>query len=551
MRGTMDPEPISSVSNDGAPEEADIRAELKRIQGADLFLRAARMSALLGFLVEETLSGRAAQLKAFTVAQGVFGRDETFDPQNDTIVRVEASRLRRQLKSYYDGVGKNDPVIIGIPRGTYRPSFKRKDDDPVAAPEASRPAPVVSLRPEEKPFIAIMPLGLVPENDLSSSLAAGYIDAVVAALARLPGLSVMASRSAAAAMRNRIPLEELRDRHGVTHMIDGTFATQRKKIRITVQLVDTATESVMWSEWFDGDSDKLFELEASLANRIGTVLSATVDADVTKRIYLRHTSNGEALDLFRRALIAVNPPFERARVQSAHGIYEYITELDPEFAGGFAGLSQCCCYMHLFEHSESTARELDEAVAYADKAIALDDTFGMGYTMLGFAKALGGDLEGGLSHARYAVELEPGDPLGHQLMAAILIFSGHSEFAIEPLREAVRLDPIEPREPFLSLLGIAHFNLGRYAEALEPFESLVYDVGVRSPNMESYRAATYIALNRIDDARAVIETLNEVVPAIPYDRWIGRWTRGGDLSSRTLDQLRELGLSMTGADAAG
>jgi hypothetical protein len=77
--------------------------------------------AFLAYVVEESLAGRADRIKAYSIATTVFGRDASFDPQSDPIVRVEAGHLRRALERYYLGAGREDPVEITIPRGVTVP----------------------------------------------------------------------------------------------------------------------------------------------------------------------------------------------------------------------------------------------------------------------------------------------------------------------------------------------------------------------------------------------------------------------------------------------
>ena len=90
--------------------------------------RSDRLKSFLRFVVEETLAGRADRLKAYTIALEVLGRDESFDPQNDPVVRMEAGKLRRRLERYYLGAGRDDPVRIEIPKGGYAPTFSLQPD---------------------------------------------------------------------------------------------------------------------------------------------------------------------------------------------------------------------------------------------------------------------------------------------------------------------------------------------------------------------------------------------------------------------------------------
>jgi adenylate cyclase len=106
-----------------APDAVAIRDAMDRILACDDFARTTRLKELLRFIVDEEQAGRGGRLKAFVIAQQVFGRDETFDAQNDTIVRVEMGRLRRRLEHYYLTAGADDPLRVEIPRGSYAPVY--------------------------------------------------------------------------------------------------------------------------------------------------------------------------------------------------------------------------------------------------------------------------------------------------------------------------------------------------------------------------------------------------------------------------------------------
>ena len=97
----------------------EIRAELERILASRCFEQAARSSSFLRFVVEQTLAGQGERLKGYTIAVEVFGRPPDFDAQTDPLVRVEAGRLRRRLIEYYADEGRDDPVRLELPRGSY------------------------------------------------------------------------------------------------------------------------------------------------------------------------------------------------------------------------------------------------------------------------------------------------------------------------------------------------------------------------------------------------------------------------------------------------
>jgi hypothetical protein len=117
MHGTKDHFPVH-------PGEADIRAALGRIVAGSSLKKSPQLANFLTFVVDETLAGRANRIKAYNIAADALGRDDSFDPQSDPIVRVEAGRLRRALQHYYANGGSDDPIVIDLPRGCYVPAFR-------------------------------------------------------------------------------------------------------------------------------------------------------------------------------------------------------------------------------------------------------------------------------------------------------------------------------------------------------------------------------------------------------------------------------------------
>jgi hypothetical protein len=101
-----------------------VREELDRILKSSPFVQSRRRQRLLEYIVKETLAGRGDRLKGYTIAREVFDRPEEFDPNIDSIVRMEAARLRDRLREYYDSEGRNNQIRIELPKGTYAPQIE-------------------------------------------------------------------------------------------------------------------------------------------------------------------------------------------------------------------------------------------------------------------------------------------------------------------------------------------------------------------------------------------------------------------------------------------
>ena len=115
---------LPSGPSSRSPSVPEIRNAVERILSQPEFQNSKRLRAFLRFVTDTTLEGRGETLKAVAIAIAVFGRDETFDAHANPLVRVEATRLRKALRSYYEQRGENDVVEISLPVGSYVPIFK-------------------------------------------------------------------------------------------------------------------------------------------------------------------------------------------------------------------------------------------------------------------------------------------------------------------------------------------------------------------------------------------------------------------------------------------
>jgi tetratricopeptide (TPR) repeat protein len=101
----------------------EIRSQLEKISAGSELENSPRLVELLNYICEESLAERADRIKGFTIGQAIYAADVNFDPESNSIVRVEMGRLRRRLAEYYLNSGRIDPIVIDIPKGSYVPKF--------------------------------------------------------------------------------------------------------------------------------------------------------------------------------------------------------------------------------------------------------------------------------------------------------------------------------------------------------------------------------------------------------------------------------------------
>jgi eukaryotic-like serine/threonine-protein kinase len=136
-----------------------VRAQLERIMASAPFADAERARRFLRFVVQRALEGRDGEIKEFVIGVEALGRNTSFNPKSDPIVRVEAGRLRERLRSYYEGEGEADSVSISLPKGRYVPEFSERRLS--AAPKRTAVLRLSILPPENASFesFAVSPDG--------------------------------------------------------------------------------------------------------------------------------------------------------------------------------------------------------------------------------------------------------------------------------------------------------------------------------------------------------------------------------------------------------
>ena len=274
--------------------EADARAEVERVLASKGFASAGRLSRLLRYVVDKTLTGESDQLKEFAVGIEVFDRDDNYDPRLDSIVRVEAGRLRSRLDEYYNGDGANAPMRITLPRGGYVAQFEPRPVPAVTTPVAVQPstrtgwakwpltfgliaavtAMVVWLvgstpTPAETgaPGVAVLAF-----NGDDQQLAARMTEHVTAELARLGTVSVASYTSAVQFAGRRTPIRDIAAALNVDFVVEASIESDTAGLLVVVRLVDTATDRKVWVSDYRGAAADVRGISQKIAYDVGSEL---------------------------------------------------------------------------------------------------------------------------------------------------------------------------------------------------------------------------------------------------------------------------------------
>ncbi len=289
------------------PTAEEIRRQLDRLLASGGFAQADRLSRFLRYVVERTLSGESDQLKEYVIGVDVFDRGQEYDPRVDSIVRVEAGRLRGKIEAYYGGDGRHDAVIIRLPRGRYVPEFERRPDEapapvspgsPSAAPAARWPGwrlavagallvagllgvgravfwtPGAPASPALR--IAVLPFATYSTDPADRLLAAQVTDGVAAGIARIGALAVVSRTSTLGAATAGRSLTDVARALDADIVLEASLLKDGDAVRVEARLVDAARDRKFWVGEFTGSA-------SNLRGQQSRVASAATAAAIKKR----------------------------------------------------------------------------------------------------------------------------------------------------------------------------------------------------------------------------------------------------------------------------
>ncbi|UPY38303.1 hypothetical protein [Sediminicoccus sp. KRV36] len=451
-----------------SPSPDAVREVLQRILGAPDFNTSDRNRAFLKFVVEEALEGRGHRIKAYTIATTVFGRGPAFDPQLDSIVRIEAGRLRRALEHYYLTSGVNERVRITLPRGGYVPSFG------FAALEEPLPAPL-SSPPEPRAKAKICTILVAPFEEEGGpsplpSFGRGLTRQVIAALTCFTDLWILSSESFSEQEGGTLSTAFL-EKLGVDFVLTGGVSVTQDSFALEAMLLDARTRRYVWAEHFQRKfiPSDILELRDEMANTIASTLAQPYGIIFSNKATEMAGQPPEFLDSYGCVVrfYQYYRTFDRNDFQDVLAGLERAIRAEPSYGEAFACLSLMYSDGHRFRYDlPSPGVDLRErALQLAFRAVELAPHSSRAYHALGHAQWFSGDIAGALAALQVGHALNPNDTNLLADLGLRLANLGRWGEALPLLERAFARNPAKP-STYRVALAQYHYVHGRYEQAL-------------------------------------------------------------------------------------
>ena len=435
-------------------DQKAIREQLVRILNSGPFHQSQRRQRFLEYLVNETLAGRGERLKGYNLALEVFDRPETFDPTVEPLVRIEAARLREKLHEYYWADGRNDPIHIDLPKGSYTPQIEfrqpttpgpRPDrpnattaelsQGPAASQPPSRKTPVgflvatiavlfallagftawrwwaPSAPLSEKASIAVLPFENIGKDPKWDRFADGVTEDIVTDLSHSKDLFVVARNSTEVYRGKPTDMRNIGRDLGVRYVLEGSIQPSGDQIRVTAQLIDTRTGGHVWSDRYDRPATDLFNVQNDVTGKIAATLTGYEGAVAEAERSLVRRKPPSDLTAYEYYLLGMEAKHggkvTKEGLNEAERLFRKALELDPKLARAYVGLVWVQVYLIDLGLAPSVEEALSKMMEAAEKAVQLDPNDGETHLALGAAYAYQGKREQSLAEFGKAETLAP------------------------------------------------------------------------------------------------------------------------------------------------
>jgi len=391
----------------GMPASA-VRGELDRILRSRVFVHSHRIRRFLQFVVEECLAGRQHRLKEYLIGMEVFNRLEAFDPRVDSIVRVEARRLRAKLEGYYLTEGREDELRIELRKGSYVPLFEywRSGSNGYS----------YGVAPLRRSSVAIGKLAT--HNGETPQLVSDITHRLTQVLIQ-EGCRVVAPVDGADSVRP-------------DYVIQGSIEQHREDVKVRLQLMSLPDGSYLWSE--EGLADDIETLARSMNRTVVTSHGKNGQQRLQRR------SHGQSFDLYLKGRYQWKT-FTPDTVRSSILLFQKAVERDPAYAAAWAALAGASIVSSLFGFASTgeTAAQIKDATR---RAMELNEALPEAHVALGTTLSIvDGNWTAGEREFQRAIQLEGRDAGVHVAYGLQLACRGMPRHANAELERALELDP--------------------------------------------------------------------------------------------------------------
>lgn len=463
------------------------------------------------------------QAKRYEAAAAALKRARTISPRSPAqplmlaaaayaqLGRMEEARAARE-----DFLKLNPNYAISGNRhlATYPPKLRKHAEEGLRKAGFPENPP---LKLPDKPSVAVLPFVNMSSDKDQEYFSDGITEDIITDLSKISGLFVIARTSTNRYKGKSVDVRQIARELGVRYIVEGSVRKADGKVRITAQLISASTGNHAWAERYDRKLEDVFAIQDEVTKHIVSALAVTLKAGELAKLERIHTLNVEAREMFQKGVDGYSPP-TKVNLARSREAFRRAIELDPNYAGGYAGLAWISGLGVLFGKPPNPERLSKYSLNMARKALALDKDFAWSYMALAYAYFPLGKFDKAIEAVRRGIEVEPGRAQAHAYLGLFKTFGGLANEAIGHIKTAIRLSPTS-NGPYLNFLGFAYFYAKRYKDAVAAFEANAARRGPMINVNMAHWAASYAMIGQIKKGKEIVARILETYPGISLSNW--------------------------------
>jgi adenylate cyclase len=428
------------------------------------------------------------------------------EPGEVRVSGVVHDQVQGRLECSFEDTGEQKLKNIARPVRVYRIR-----DTPVISPSA---ADQTALPLPDKPSLAVLPFQNMTGDPEQEYFVDGMVEEITTAISRLPWLFVIARNSSFTYKGKAVDVKQVARELGVRYVLEGSVRKAGNRVRISGQLIDTATGAHIWADRFDAALDDVFELQDRVASSVVGAIEPKLRQSEIARAKRKPTESLDAYDLYLRALAEFHK-FTESSVVQAIELSKRALAIDPSYAPAAAMLGRCLTVQLFQGWASGSEVARTDAVRLARQAIETGkddpDTLSTSAETLSWCV---GDHHVAEDAVDRALILNPNSVHAWRTRGYVLVRQNRHESALDAFHRAMRLSPLDPLG-FFTTAGISatHLAVGQYPEAIEWADRSSRESPAYRPPIR-YKVIALAHLGRIAEARAALSRELQLDPGL-------------------------------------
>jgi non-specific serine/threonine protein kinase len=329
----------------------------------------------------------------------------------------------------------------------------------------------------------------------------GITEDIIAELTKIKGLKIF-SRPTVLAYRDKpVTPSEIGQQLGAAYVLAGTLRRAGNRLRISAQLVDTATDFPLWIERYDREMKDVFEVQDEIARKIAEALRITLSPQEQEALAAKPTDDMNAYDLYLRGRNYARR-LSRQDLEFALQMFDNAVSIDPNFALAYAAIANVCAQYHY--HFDRQPRWIERAIEATSKASALGKNAPEVEVAEAWVSYVEGKYDETVSRVRAVVEKKPDTEGAFYVLGRALFASGRYQELIDISEDAMAhtvedYNVLVPIRNALGALGKSDAFHNQNQREVQVYESHLKKVP-EDARARTLLAGNYASLNRKDDA---------------------------------------------------